>query len=96
MSAASVTPGPHTRDETHQHLTNEMSRCNADNETDDHAGKDGHDRLVHGANALDLEVVRCAQRADKQDTENAQTPPGRQSAAAGDAQSRRQRATYEA
>ena len=50
---------------THEHLPDEMAGRQADDQSYYHARKDGHDRLVYGPYALDLEVVRGAQRADE-------------------------------
>ena len=51
-----------------------MAGRQADDQTNYHAREDGHDRLVYGPYALDLEVVRGAQRADEQHAEDAQAP----------------------
>lgn len=54
-----------------------MPRTQADDQADYHARHDGDDRLVNGANALDLQVVRGDEGADEEEAEDAQAPPVR-------------------
>lgn len=55
-----------------------MTRRQADNNANNHTGKDGDDGLMDGADTLDLEVVRDTEGHDKEHTEDAQPPSVRQ------------------
>ena len=51
-----------------------MTRTEPDDQTDHHARKDRHDRLVYRANTLDLEIVGCDEGANQKETEDTQAP----------------------
>lgn len=51
-----------------------MSRGHTNDQTDDHAGEDGDDRLMDGTDALELEVVGRDKCAYEEYTEDAQAP----------------------
>ena len=59
---------------THQHLSDHGTRCQANDEADEHARKDGDDGFMDGPYVPYLEVVRGPQREDEQHAHEEQRP----------------------
>lgn len=59
---------------THQHLLDHVSRCQPNDESDEHPGEYRYQGFMDHADAFDLEVIRCPEGDDEEKADEEERP----------------------